>query len=150
VVAAYRDVLALPADAGRGATVFKDVCSACHRLGNVGIEVGADLRAALGNKTAEALLIDILDPNREVDPRYVVYQATTTAGRSYTGILAVEAPASVTLRRADGSEDTILREQLDTLAASPVSLMPEELEKLLSKQQLADVIAYLLAQKAAK
>jgi putative heme-binding domain-containing protein len=146
LVTAYRDVLDLPADSTRGAAVFQAVCSTCHRLDNVGHEVGADLRAALGNKTAEALLIDILDPNREVDPRYVVYQATTTAGRSLTGILAVETPASITLRRADRSEDTILRSQLESLTASTVSLMPEELEKQLSKQQLADVIAYLLAQ----
>ena len=127
--------------------MFTKNCATCHKLGNEGHEVGPDLHGALGNKTKDALIIDILDPNREVDPRYAVYQAITTAGRTVTGILAVETPASITLRRADRAEDTILRSQLDSLAASSVSLMPEELEKQLSKQQLADVIAYLLAQK---
>jgi len=137
--------LDLPADADRGRAVFQKVCASCHRLGEIGHDVGPDLRAALGNKTAEALLIDILDPNREIDSRYVVYQATTRSGRLFTGILAVDTAASITLRRAEQAEDTILRSQLESLTATTVSLMPDEIEKLLSKQEMADVILFLLA-----
>ena len=93
-------------------------------------------------------MIDILDPNREVDPRYVVYQAVTKNGRVFTGILAIETSTSITLRRADQAEDTILRAQLDSLTATSMSLMPEELEKQLTRQELADVIAFLLASRA--
>src|SRR5205807_1351540 len=51
-------------------------------------------------------------------------------------------PASITLRRAEKAEDTILRSQIDTVQATNKSLMPDELEKLLPQQDLADVIAY--------
>jgi hypothetical protein len=68
----------------------------------------------------------------------------------FSGILALETSSSITLRRAELAEDTILRSQLDSLSATPVSLMPEELEKLLTRQELADVIAYLLTQKSGK
>jgi putative heme-binding domain-containing protein len=146
VVEEYRSVLDLPADATRGKAVFTKTCATCHKLGDEGHEVGPDLRGALGNKTKEALLIDMLDPNREVDPRYVNYQVTTTAGRMMTGLLAVETPASVTLRRAEKAEDTILRTQIESIQATAQSLMPEELEKQLSKQDIADVIAFLLTQ----
>ena len=96
------------------------------------------------DKGKEYLLIAILDPSREVDPRYVSYSATTDSGRTVTGLLAVETPSSVTLRRAEGVEDTILRVQIDTLQASRKSLMPDDLEKTLGgKQALADLIAYL-------
>jgi putative membrane-bound dehydrogenase-like protein len=146
VIEEYLPALQLKADAAHGQTVFAKVCSTCHKLGDVGHEVGPDLHAALGNKTKDALIIDILDPNREVDPRFVNYQVTTKAGRMVTGLLAVETPASVTLRRADKAEDTILRAQIETMSATRQSLMPEELEKQLTKQDLADVIAYLLTQ----
>jgi putative heme-binding domain-containing protein len=96
------------------------------------------------------LLIDILDPNRGIDSRYVVYQAATRSGRLFTGVLAVDTAASITLRRAEQAEDTILRSQLESLTAMAVSLMPDEIEKLLSKQELADVIAFLLAPTARK
>jgi putative membrane-bound dehydrogenase-like protein len=146
VVDEYQSALELSADVARGKAVFTKNCATCHKLGDEGHEVGPDLRAALGNKTKEALLIDLLDPNREVDPRYVNYQVATTSGQVLTGVLAVETPSSVTLRRADKAEDTVLRTQIDSIQATAQSLMPEDLEKQLSKQDLADVIAFLLTQ----
>jgi putative membrane-bound dehydrogenase-like protein len=146
VIEDYRPALDLPADLARGKAVFLKTCATCHKLGDEGHEVGPDLRGALGNKTKDALIIDILDPNREVDPRFVNYQVTTTSGRLVTGLLAVETPASVTLRRADKAEDTILRTQIESIQATAQSLMPEEMEKQITKQDLADVIAFLLSQ----
>ncbi|MBV9123997.1 MAG: HEAT repeat domain-containing protein [Planctomycetes bacterium] len=143
VVEEYRPALDLPADAGRGRTLFQKNCATCHRLGQEGVEVGPDLLSALPTKTREGLLLDILDPNREVDPRYVTYLVTTQSGRVFTGIIAAETSSSLTLRRAERAEDTILRSQIEEVRATNQSLMPEGLEKLLSKQDLADLIAYL-------
>src|SRR5205823_7999714 len=113
---------------GRGKAVFKRTCATCHRLENEGTEVGPDLLSALRTKTRAALLVDILDPSREVDPRYLEYQVTTTAGRIYTGLIAAETASSLTLRRAEQVEDTLLRSQIDTVQATAKSLMPEGLE----------------------
>jgi len=141
----YRHALTLKPDLARGKIVFKKVCATCHRLENEGIEVGPDLLSALRNKTPETLLTDILDPSREVDPRYLNYQIITKAGRVFTGMIASETASSVTLRRAEKVEDTILRNQIDEIQATGKSLMPEGLEMQLTKQDLADVIAYLLS-----
>jgi putative heme-binding domain-containing protein len=142
-VEAYRPALDLRGDAGRGQAVFKKTCSTCHRLDNVGVEVGPDLLSALPNKSPETLLIDILDPSREVDPRYINYMVTTQSGRVFTGIIAAETASSVTLRRAERAEDTILRSQIEDMQGTAKSLMPEGLESQLRKQDLADLIAYL-------
>jgi len=146
VVLAYQDALMLKADPAKGKLVFQKTCSTCHRLENVGQEVGADLKAALGNKTPEALLVDILDPSREVDPRYIEYLVTTRSGKVVTGLIAAETGSSVTLRRAEKAEDTILRNQIESIQATAKSLMPEGLETQLDRQALADLIAYLQAQ----
>jgi putative heme-binding domain-containing protein len=139
----YRPALDLRSEVTKGKEVFKRVCSTCHKLENVGTEVGPDLLSALRNKTPDVLIVDILDPSRDVDPRYINYVVTTKAGRSLTGLIAVETPASVTLRRAEKAEDTILRTQIDEITATGKSVMPDELEKQLTKQDLADLIAYL-------
>jgi putative heme-binding domain-containing protein len=144
LVGQYLPALQLPSDASRGKAVFKKACSTCHRLEEVGIEVGPDLLSALRNKTAERLVLDILDPSREVDPRYINYVVTNKAGRVFTGMIRAETATSLTLRRAEGAEDVILRSQIDEIQATAKSLMPENLETQLSKQDLADVIAYLL------
>jgi putative heme-binding domain-containing protein len=132
-------------DLAKGREVFRKNCTACHRLENTGYEVGANLLSALRNKSKETLLIDILDPSREVDPRYVNYQVHTTSGRTLSGLLAVETPTSITLRRGEKAEDTILRSQIDEMRATSKSLMPEEFEKQIDKQQMADLIEYLMA-----
>jgi putative membrane-bound dehydrogenase-like protein len=145
VVLAYQSALALKGDAAAGKLVFQKTCSTCHRLENVGQEVGADLQSVLRNKTPETLLVDILDPSREVDPRYIEYLVTTRAGKVVTGLIAAETGSSVTLRRAEKAEDTILRNQIESIQATAKSLMPEGLEMQLDRQAVADLIAYLQA-----
>jgi putative membrane-bound dehydrogenase-like protein len=143
VVEAYRPALDLKADAARGKGVFKKVCATCHKLEGVGVQVGADLLAALRNKSRDLLLIDILDPSREVDPRYLAYQVTTRRGQVLTGLIAAETASSLTLKRGEGEEDTILRTQIDKVESTGKSLMPEGLEMQMTRQDLADLIAYL-------
>jgi putative heme-binding domain-containing protein len=143
VVAEFTPVLDLKGNAEKGKALFKMHCSACHKLDGVGFDVGANLLAALPNKSGEDLLTAVFDPNREVDPRYINYQAVTSDERVLTGIIVVETPTSVTLRRADGAEDTILRANLDSLRSTKLSLMPEGFEKQLTKQDVADLFAYL-------
>ncbi|HEY7314851.1 MAG TPA: PVC-type heme-binding CxxCH protein [Gemmataceae bacterium] len=143
VVTDYRAALELKADAGRGRTIFKKNCAVCHRLENEGFEVGPDLVSALRNKSREQLLNDLLDPSREVDPRYLNYQIVTKKGQTFSGLIAADTASSITLRRGEKAEDTILREQIDEIQATGKSVMPEGLEMQLSKQELADLIAYL-------
>jgi putative membrane-bound dehydrogenase-like protein len=144
VVDSYRPALDLASDAARGKAVFKRVCATCHRLEEVGTEVGPDLLSALKTKTKDGLLVDIFDPSREVDPRFINYVVTNKEGRFFSGVIATETASSVTLRRAEKAEDTILRDQVEEIAATSKSLMPEDLEKQLGRQDTADLIAYLL------
>lgn len=143
----HKDALSLRADAEKGRAVFRKVCATCHRLENVGTEVGPDLLAALRDKTSEQLLVSILDPSREVDRRFSNYVIETKSGRSVSGLVAAESATSITLRRAERVEETILRQQIESIADTGKSLMPDGLEQQLSKQDVADVIAYLRAVK---
>ncbi len=143
VVKSYTPALDLKADPVRGKVVFGKTCAACHRLDGVGSDVGANLLAALPNKSGEDLLAAVFDPNREVDPRYVSYNVVTTDERVLNGVVATETPTSITLRRADGKEDTILRANIASLRSTALSLMPVGLEKDLMPQDVADLFAYL-------
>ena len=78
VVAAYQEALRLKGDPERGKDVFKAQCSTCHRLEGVGQQVGADL-AAIRDRGLDAVLLNILDPNREVMPQFLSYVLVTTS-----------------------------------------------------------------------
>jgi putative heme-binding domain-containing protein len=91
------------------------------------------------------LLIAVLDPNRNIEPKYVTYVAVTTGGRTYHGILTDDTSNGVVLIGAKGERVELLRSQIEELSSTSKSLMPEGLEKDLSAQTLADVIAYIQA-----
>jgi putative membrane-bound dehydrogenase-like protein len=142
VISRLQGVLKLSGNAAAGKEVFKQKCSVCHRLENVGHEVGPNL-AALTDKSPVALLQAILDPSRGVETRYMNYLAITSDGRSFSGILASETGSHITLLMQEGKEQVILREDLEQIRSSAKSLMPEGFERELTPQNLADLLAYL-------
>jgi putative heme-binding domain-containing protein len=126
----------------RGAQVFEQRCATCHRLGERGAVVGPNL-ALVRNRTSQALLEAILDPNREVQPGFVNYVALDDAGRTITGILTADSTTSITLTRDKGESETLLKQNLEVLRSTGKSLMPEGLEKDITPAQMADLLSFL-------
>ena len=146
VVAKYRPALELKGDPAKGRATFRNTCAQCHRLESFGQEVGPNL-AAMANRGAEAVLVNVLDPNREVTPQYVDYVVETTDGRTLTGMLAAETTNSLTLKRAENATDTVLRANIKRMRSGRVSIMPEGLEQQIDVQGMADLIAYVTSVK---
>jgi putative membrane-bound dehydrogenase-like protein len=142
-VALYRDALDLKADRERGKAIFKRECSQCHQLEGVGIDLGLPLQA-IRNRGREGILLNVLDPNRELNPAYANYILQTDDGLSVTGMIAAETATSLTLKRAEGESTTVLRTNIDLLRNTGLSIMPEGIEKLLTRQEMADLIEYLM------
>lgn len=142
VLESYASVSTLHGDAERGRALFSKNCSTCHRLGEMGATVGPDL-APLASKPTAFFLQEILDPNRNLDSRYMSYTAVTDSGRTLSGLLAAETGTAITLRGADAKEEVLQRDELEQLSSSRSSLMPEGLERLLSPQDMSDVIAFV-------
>lgn len=89
------------------------------------------------------MLLNILDPNREVMPQFISYLLVTTSGRVLTGMIAVETANSLTIRQPDGREETVLRLDIEELRSTGLSYMPEGLEKQIGVPAMADLLAYL-------
>jgi putative membrane-bound dehydrogenase-like protein len=142
VVESYRGVLEMKGDAERGKQVFMKTCAACHKVQNMGNDLGPNL-AAMKARGPEAILLNVLDPNREVNPQYLNYSVLTSDGRQLTGLIAAETATSITLRRADNATDTVLRIDIDQLKSTGMSLMPEGMEKQIDQQGMADLLEYL-------
>ena len=134
--------LGLAPDPTNGRAVFLRHCAGCHRLNREGIAVGPDL-FDIRHQPKETILLHVVIPEAEIAPNFVNYVCETTDGRSLTGLLAAETPASVRLRQAQGIEETVAREQIVSLRSTPQSMMPEELERAMSLQEMADLLGYL-------
>ena len=135
-------LLRLTGSSPPGKAVFKKRCATCHKLQDIGNQIGADL-ASLRDRTTPALVAAVLNPNKAVETRFMGYTAVLTSGRTVSGMLQNETGNSVTLLGTDGKPHELLRSDLDELLASNRSFMPEGLEKDLSPQDLADVITFV-------
>jgi putative membrane-bound dehydrogenase-like protein len=142
VLAAYQPVLKMDAEPARGKAVFKNRCSICHKIGDVGVQFAPDISDSR-EKKPEQLLTDILQPNRAIDSNYYSYTATTADGRVHTGVLAAETSTSVTLKQQEGKSETLRRDEIEDLHNNGVSFMPEGLEKDIPMQDMADLISFI-------
>jgi putative heme-binding domain-containing protein len=141
IVASYRPALDLAGDATRGRPIFEKNCRQCH-LPQKGRRIGPDL-SGVSSQTKQQLLQSILDPSREIQPRFANYIVTTKDGRLLDGLIVSESPGTITLRSSSAEDTTILRANVADIRTSSLSLMPEGLEQGMSRQDLADVIAFL-------
>jgi putative heme-binding domain-containing protein len=142
VLEKYQPALALAADAKAGRAVFEKNCATCHKIGDLGVNVAPEISDSR-TKTPAQLLTDILNPNQAIDNNYVSYTVVTKDGKTETGIIATETATSITLKQPEGKTVLILRQEIDELRSSGVSLMPEGLEKNISVEQMADLIAFI-------
>ena len=135
-------VLQLSPAPANGRAVFEKSCAACHRFNQQGVAVGPDL-FDIRQQPKESILYHLIIPEAEIAPNFVNYECELKDGRTLSGLLASENSSGITLRMAQGVEETVARSQIARLTASRLSLMPQELEKAMTPQELADLLAYL-------
>ncbi|MCC6796025.1 MAG: c-type cytochrome [Candidatus Hydrogenedentes bacterium] len=143
VIEQYKEAATIPGQFLRGRGIFRERCASCHQLGTAGHAVGPDL-TALTDRSPEAVLVSILDPNRAVETKFFNYVVETKDLSSYSGILAEESGNSVKIRGANGIENTILRSDIDAMTSESRSPMPDGLEDGLTPEDVANLIAYIL------
>ena len=136
------DLRAGSGDATRGRELFRKHCGACHKLSGEGGEVGPDL-TGVARADTPALLASIVDPGAVIKAQYQQFVAATAGGRIVTGVLAAQDNAGVTLLDAQNTRTTLPRDQIEELRALPTSIMPENLLKPLSPQEVRDLFRYL-------
>lgn len=143
VIAARQGALKLEGKAADGRVLFVQLCGTCHRDGQDGAAVGPD-RASFRNQGKPMLLQHILDPNREVAPRFFTAIATTQKGETFAGILSEETADSVRLLMPGGQEKVLPRSSVAKVDRQNRSLMPEGIEGEWSDKDLADLLAFLV------
>ncbi|MCA8989201.1 MAG: alpha/beta fold hydrolase, partial [Planctomycetaceae bacterium] len=89
VVQQYQTSLSLNGEVESGRQLFQKNCAVCHRLENQGREVGPNLMA-MKNRGSEVILLNVLDPNRELNPEFSQYVITTIQGRVFSGLIVGE------------------------------------------------------------
>ena len=135
----YLPVLKLKGNAKEGRLVFTMLCAECHAPDK---QLGPDLRS-ITDRSGKGLLASIIDPSRQVDPKYTAYTVVLKNGRGMVGIIGSESGQSLQIKVPGVGDQSIIRNQLKSLTSLDQSLMPNGLEAGLTHQNIADLIEFL-------
>jgi putative heme-binding domain-containing protein len=144
-VASYRPAKAKPVE---GAVLFTKHCAACHSIDQKGGNVGPQLDG-IGTRGLERLCEDLLDPNRNVDRAFRTTLLVLKDGEVVSGLFRRQEGELVVLAESTGKEISIARKDIAERRESETSLMPENFGELLSPEEFAHVISFLLAKDGA-
>jgi putative membrane-bound dehydrogenase-like protein len=138
----------LGGDVRRGQDVFngpKAACASCHAIGYMGGRIGPDLTRIGQIRSERDLLEAIVFPNASFARGYEPVSVTTSSGDVLGGVLRRDLPDEVVLGTATGEELRIARQKVKDVQPASVSLMPAGIADQLSRQELADLVAFLKA-----
>jgi putative membrane-bound dehydrogenase-like protein len=130
-----------PPDLSLGRAIFAKVCQQCHTLFGTGSKVGPELTGS-NRANLDYLLENILDPSAVIPKEYAATLIELKSGRFVTGLVRGETPAALTVITANETL-TIPRSDIESIRPSDVSMMPDDLLKPLTKEEVRSLIAYL-------
>jgi len=133
-------------DIRRGQVVFaraKAACTSCHQFGYAGGHIGPDLTKIGGIRSERDLLESILFPSTSFVRSFEPMQVVTKSGKVHNGLLRKDAPDEIVLVASATETVRVPRDEIEELRPSTVSIMPAGLDKQLSTQELADLVAFL-------
>ncbi len=143
VIRSYETSLNLKGNADKGKMVYVANCLVCHQVrGKIGVAFGPDL-GTVQSWRPENILINILDPNLSISHGYELWNIMLNDGTMLQGIIVSETSNAIVLNREGGVKTTIARKDIRSLSTLGISPMPNDFEKRIDKQQMADLIAFI-------
>ena len=136
----------------RGKKVFETTgtCAKCHIVNKKGKDVGPDL-SEIGSKLSRTAFFEsIIFPSAGIAHNYEMYSVVLDDGNVVAGLMTSQTDQAVTIKNKDGISRTIPTGDIDEIVKQKISIMPADLQKLLSEQDLVDVVDYLQTLKKAK
>jgi putative heme-binding domain-containing protein len=133
----------LPGDPARGAELFRGSdCLSCHRLGSEGSFAGPDLSSVGSRRSLPHLRDSLLDPNRDVRPRYRMASVVDASGESARGFLLDEDRHTLQILDLDGALRSFSREELSSVETTRESIMPSYAD-VFDEKELNDLVSFL-------
>ena len=133
-------------DPVRGHAVFAGKtgsCASCHAMAYVGGRVGPDLSHIGAIRTPRDLLEAIVRPSASFVRSYEPSVVVTDDGRSFQGVVREEAGGTLVVQTSATTVERVPREAVESIEPGRVSIMPLGYDRLLSPQDLADLVAFL-------
>ena len=123
-------------------------CYACHRFGNQGGMNGPDLTGSGGRYSPHDLLEQIMYPSKEINEQFVPTFVTLKSGEALSGVVVNLNGDRVTLNTDlynPNQRTSVQRKEIQSMGPSTVSPMPPGLLNMMEKEEIMDLLAYILS-----
>ncbi len=132
-------------DIEKGKVVYNTVgkCATCHVVNKEGKDVGPNLTEIGSKLSREAMFESILYPSAGISHNFETWTALTNDGNVVSGVLVSQTAVEVQLKGPDAIVRTVKKSDIDELVKQPVSLMPADLQKTMTVDELVDVVEYV-------
>jgi putative heme-binding domain-containing protein len=137
-----------PGDVRRGQALFNSdraACATCHAIGYLGGQLGPDLTRIGAVRQERDLLESIVFPSLSFVQSYEPVQLDTKSNERHYGILRRDDAQEVMLLTGPTEQTRVAREDVKSMRPGTLSVMPEGMDQILTKQELADLVAFLKA-----
>jgi putative membrane-bound dehydrogenase-like protein len=140
-----RQLLRRTGDPRKGEIVFATIgtCAKCHVVNGQGKDVGPNLSEIGAKLSRPALYESILFPSAAISHNFSAYTVVLTNGNAVSGILINRTPDSIAIRGIDAITRTFRTPEVEEIKEQTVSLMPADLQKTMTADDLVNVVEYL-------
>ncbi|MCA9059809.1 MAG: c-type cytochrome, partial [Planctomycetaceae bacterium] len=132
-----------------GRQLFKAAsCIGCHKLAGEGTEIGPDLAKLPPEYTSRDVIDHILNPSKKIDRKYQSSVLELTSGEVLTGLILEEGDDVLRIIANPALPDKVTvvqKNEIEDRAASNVSIMPKGVLNKLTKEEILDLAAFVIA-----
>ena len=138
-------------DVANGRIVFHTTgtCNKCHIVNGIGREVGPNISEVGKKLSKQAMFESILFPSAGISHNFEQWAITTVDGQVFAGLLVSSTDAETQIKDINGLVKTFKAAEIEEKIKQSVSLMPADLQKVMSVKELTDVVEYLTTLKEA-
>jgi len=135
----------LKGDFANGRMVFfsTGTCHKCHVVDGMGREIGPNLTEIGSKLSREAMFESVLYPSAGISHNFELWTVVKTDGTTLNGLLVSNTDAEVSIKGDDALVRAIPKSEVEELVKQKISLMPADLQKTMTTQELADVVDYM-------
>lgn len=132
-------------DHRNGRLVFNTTgtCHKCHVVNKVGREIGPDLSEIGSKLSRQAMFESIIYPSAGISHNYEAYSVVLASGTVVNGLITSRTDDSITVKGDDAIVRTFAMDDVDEVVKQKISLMPADLQKVMTEQEIIDVVDYL-------
>ena len=138
-------LIGMKGDAANGRVIFNTTgtCHKCHKVKAIGKELGPDLTEIGSKLSRQAMFESIIFPSAGISHNYEAYSLILQNGTTVNGLIVSETDDKISIKGTDLIVRSFDVSDVEEKFKQKISLMPADLQKVMTVQETVDVVDYL-------